>query len=405
MCQCKQCSNKEMELLPEFEGMLSNPYERKGNIINQSVFFEVSSQRKEENDLINKAIADGEKVVEKLTNSVFFKRHPSLVTKKISEQGDFKKLRYEWNNIKDSLVKPILLKTCKIKATTSVVPVTITPRPCCMLTPDLKIASSLIIKNFLDPASLGKHASSNSSALTDTIGILYTGGAGFVDLGHLRETCDITKAVYDQLSSPSGVPSIISSKNGTATIKKCTSDLLALAQAITYDEAKGHEIVSFWNMGIGGHHSSFSPEDLCSNFLGTVVAKRAIIAGGNFDDAVTIELDKLLKDLDVQTVTETINSFNLIKKRWVDYIDNSSFKNIRFLKRRNFSYIPWKTGHKSDKSTPSFFTKFLPDFSSVYDFSYTEGTVTVNKKDWGKEIAKIKTDARKAYGPRFDKNQ
>jgi Protein of unknown function (DUF4056) len=394
--------NNNYELLPEFDVLFRNQSQRNSRIINQSISSEIPVQRKEETDMINKAIESGEKIVERLTDTIFFKRHPALVNKNISEQSDFKKLRQEWINICETLVKPLLLKACKIKTAASATPVTVTPRPCCMLSPDLDITITTI-NNFLEPGSLGSHAF-KSALDADISGILYTGRAGFVDLGHLRETCDITKSVFDQLISTAGVPSIVSSKNGTATIKNCTSDLLTLAQAITYDEAKGHELVSFWQMSVGGHNSSFSPEDLCSNFLGTVVARRAIIKGGNFNSTVTAEIDKLLTDLDVQTVAESLNSFNRIKNRWVNYTDSGSFKDIRYLKRRNFSFIPWQTGHKADKAIPLFITGFLPDLSTVYDFSYSEGGVTVNKKDWGKEIARIKTEARRVYGSRFDKN-
>jgi hypothetical protein len=85
-----------------------------------------------------------------------------------------------------------------------------------------------------------------------------------------------------------------------------------------YDDALAHEIWTYWVKAPGGHNSSFSPEDLCSNYLGTLVAARALAAGGAFVPAVEKALRSLLVSLDAQNDAETRAAFGLISHRWVD---------------------------------------------------------------------------------------
>jgi hypothetical protein len=80
-----------------------------------------------------------------------------------------------------------------------------------------------------------------------------------------------------------------------------------------------------------------SPEDLPSNFLGTLVAERAIAIGGSFDAAVTAELDSLLKSLDAQTKAESLKAFSLINHRWVNFSSASSILLTDYLRQRNFT--------------------------------------------------------------------
>jgi hypothetical protein len=140
--------------------------------------------------------------------------------------------------------------------------------------------------------------------------------------------------------------------------------------------------------------------------LGTLVAERAIAAGGNFNDAVTNELTKLLRDLGAQTPAETRNAFNLINGRWVNWDDSAGVRSLisdGYLKRRNFSQVPFKAGHSSDSATPAFVTTPLPDVSSVYTYTHQEGGRATPKSSFSTEIARIRADAKRRYGNVFDK--
>jgi Protein of unknown function (DUF4056) len=262
-------------------------------------------------------------------------------------------------------------------------------RMCCLLAPHLLI----------DPAALGTH-----NGADEVSGLIYTGGAGFVDLGHARETCDITKHVLDAIAAASSFPLTVATVHGTATVLQRPADAIRVARAISYADALGHEIWTYDISEPGGHNSAFSPEDLCSNYLGTLLAERAVAAGGGFAAAVTSELSSMLSALGAQTKAESLAAFNRINHRWVEFgsvVD--PYKND-YLRRRNFTRIPWKAGHQSDMPTPTWVTKGLGDLTSFYAYEHTVQR-TMKEVDFPKELARIRNDAKKPsrYGPSYDK--
>ena len=271
-------------------------------------------------------------------------------------------------------------------------------RPCCMLTPTQNPLGSST-SNLVDPGSLGTHGSS-----TEATGLIYSGKAGFLDLGHIRDTCDLTKSIFDQIAAACGNPTTVTAIEGSAQVRSVSpSKWIGVARAIAYDDALAHEIVSYSNMSPGGHNSSFSPEDLCSNFLGTLLAERAIASGGSFASAVTTELSSLVGSLDGQSVAESLKAFNLIKKLWVDFNGFSDILRNDYLKRRNFTQTPWKTGHASDSPAPAFVTGGFGSVGSLYSYTCTSASPAIPKSSFPAEIARIQADARTRYGPDFDK--
>lgn len=269
-------------------------------------------------------------------------------------------------------------------------------RTCCILAPTTRPWSQN--SNLVDPSNLGIHGQS-----TEANGLIYTGKAGFLDLGHVRDLGDLTKYIYDQIKAGNGSPSAIKTTHGTAQFHMTAipSVWIEIAQAIAYDDSYGYEIASFYAWHPGGHNSAFSPEDLCSNYLGTILAQRVLATGGNWNNTVTAELSKLIASLDPQSQTESLNAFNLINHRWVDFNGTSSLLATGYLKRRNFTRTPWKTGHKSDKLTPSWVTAPL-NSHGAYTYTHTSGR-NIPKTSFATEVAKIQADARKKYGPDFDK--
>jgi len=312
-----------------------------------------------------------------LTDKVFFGRHASRRGAELNLSE-----RREWIQVRDQLVRVMLSGVTKAFKS----------RPCCLLGPSPA--------PFLDPTNLGQHKTA-----TETLGILYTGRAGFIDLGHLRETCDVTEFVWTRLQGAGGATgTVIPTFHGEAKITKAVprTRFVGIAQAIANDDALGHEIETYDKHIIGNHHSSFSPEDLCSNFLGTLVARLAISTGGVFSRKVDAALAKVLKDLRVQTVVETQKAFDKIKNKWVNFIDSSSPFNDDYLRRRNFSRKPFKAGHKSDASTPSWVLTSLADAETFYEYKHTKNK-TILKTDFPAEILRIRVDAKARYGNDFDK--
>jgi len=261
------------------------------------------------------------------------------------------------------------------------------PRPCCLLR-----SGSL-----KDAASMGVH--------TDWGGIVYTGRAGFVDIGHVRDVADLTAFAYQQIHAASGASGTrVTTAEGHATLTSAVpaAQWLETARSIAFDDALGHEIKTYHDTLIpGGHNSAFSPEDLCSNFLGTLVAARALIAGGNFSTEVESQTQSLLTSLNAQSLAETQAAFGLIDGRWV-VSGLLGPGDPRYLRRRNFTRIPFKAGHPSDASTPSFVTAAFALATLPYDYRHTAG-MTFARADFPTEISTIKTDARTQYGPDFDK--
>jgi len=269
-------------------------------------------------------------------------------------------------------------------------------RICCILAPTVIPFDP--ISNIADPASLGPHRTPGEAT-----GIIYTGKAGFLDLGHMRDLCDITKFVFDQMMAAGGAPAVVITAHGGASFHRCPADVIKVARAISLDDGLGHEIVSYDISSVGMHNSAFSPEDLCSNFLGTLLAERAIAAGGIFNSAVDSALSTLLRSLDAQSVAETLRAFNLINGRWVRFSSPVSLMSNQYLQRRNFSQVPFKAGHPSDRPTPSFVTTLLPNFSSIYSYTHVEEGRTVPRSRYAAAIARIKVDAARRYGPNFDR--
>ncbi|KQR77283.1 hypothetical protein ASF98_21280 [Arthrobacter sp. Leaf337] len=257
-------------------------------------------------------------------------------------------------------------------------------RPCCLLR----------TKSLKGVATRGGHAS-------DDPGIVYTGKAGFVDLGHLWDLADITAFAYQQIHAANGATGTkVQTAEGTATLTSTApaKEWLRLAQSIAFDDALGHEIASYdlvWMVGM--HNSAFSPEDLCSNYLGTLVAARALTAGGSFATEVENQLKVLLSDLNAQSEAETQKAFNRISRRWVDV--SLSWDDSAYLVRRNFTRFPWKTGHSSDAPTPAFVVAPFR-LSSTYDYRHKGG---FSQTDFSTKISAIKVDAASRYGSTFDR--
>ncbi len=209
---------------------------------------------------------------------------------------------------------PALFESTGTVATSAPILSPMVSRPCCILAP--KIPTS----NFVDPANLGTHG----DASTEQTGLIYSGKAGFMDLGHIRDMIDVTKFLYDQISAVSGAPTTVKSVHGEAKIlsRIPQSMFIPVARRIANDDGFAYEILTYWMSGPGTRNSSFSPEDLCSNNLGTLVAEKAILAGGNFNAAATSKLDDCVKALGGLKPAETLASFNLINNCWVRFLND-----------------------------------------------------------------------------------
>jgi Protein of unknown function (DUF4056) len=224
-------------------------------------------------------------------------------------------------------------------------------RPCCILTADLppfRFPDSLYdLSTKLDH----KYGAGEDQYFgrEEVSGLLYTCALGFVDLGHTRETTDFTWFYFNWLrrkgkNRAGDTFDVQFDLPASLTLKKDVppADHIRVARSIAYDQALFHEIVSYWLIGLGKHHSSFSPEDLVSNMVGTYVGERAITGiaagayGGDFDRAATAELILLLMRAQVLPTNRARDAFDQINNRWV----SGFIAEDRYLRRRNFHVAP-----------------------------------------------------------------
>jgi hypothetical protein len=266
------------------------------------------------------------------------------------------------------------------------------PRLCCMLRPNF----------FIGLSSLGAHQGPNEGN-----GEIYTGGAGFIDTAHVRHCCDVTKWAYDQITALNGQPGRVATPEGAATLTQAIPQNMwtKVARDISFDDALGHEIWTYWKPGPGLGNSAFSPEDLCSNHLGTYIAEAAINipapgGGANFAASVTAVLKATLTILKAQPITETQNAWNRVQNCWMSI--GGWPTHYMTLKRRNFTITPWKAGHASDVPTPAWVTQGRGAGARYYTFKYSATLMNIETATFKARIGDIQTDALKRYGPKYD---
>ena len=295
------------------------------------------------------------------------------------------------------------------------------PRPCCLFAAPLPIfGDKLPIPPFFDPfdeAALKHHYGGG-----DQYGLVYTCRGGFLDLGHLRDLIDITRYYYNALAIPDRTFAP-ASELGSCIVKEPLptepaankNERIAIARSMAFAESVYHEIETYWQYVFGAHQSSFSPEDLPSNWLGTYVAEQALRdEEHDFDEAATIALKALLKQLGALDRNGTSIAFSrvMIIGRW---IGNDPSKNS-YLKRRNFTNMPWLVGSVPCTSTTWPSTVSLVDTKrSAYEITFTVDPAKekllddrakqlgekVKSSDFEFHVQHIADDAKTRYGPDF----
>ncbi len=316
-------------------------------------------------------------------------------------------------------------------------------RPCCLLA-DLVFPSNIPVFGFLWPKIMKDLSAPNLKHVSgislwgfilrrEHSGTVYTCKGGFIDLGHLRDFVDLTRWYYYALKKlitkkgeiKAGTTFPIFKTHGKiegkASIRKdlqiidedSTTDLILLARLIAYDVSVMYEIQTYYSKGIGDRHSSFSPEDLTSNFLGTYVGGKAIKsqielakkenlkkdeANATFDHLVTLELIVLLSKLDAVDVDKTLKAYGAINKKWIKegLIKLVDLLNSDYLQRRNFDVTPvtpWLVEGFSDCSNTSFPSEIelaIPDkIRGMYEAQFKVPFTKTERDAESKEIHKV----------------
>jgi hypothetical protein len=217
----------------------------------------------------------------------------------------------------------------------------------------------------------------------EPVGYVYTGAAGLVDIGHVRDNADMTFWIYAHLMNGEHAFTTYGGAVGVPNIPTSQSQVLALAGAIAYVDAWAHEIstwgdTTIWNNDSVEDFSAFSPEDMSSNIVGIRVATNAIQAGGGaavltFDQQMDIALAKMMTELDAQqakVTTPLVDSLEFkpgdtdLTGKWYT-LDSASPGNtfIRIV-RRNFDGTPWPIAGGPTAQLPQWLN--TTGFSNLY---------------------------------------
>lgn len=194
------------------------------------------------------------------------------------------------------------------------------------------------------------------------------------------------------------------------------TDLLETAASIAFDQSLFHEIYTYWDdsLFVNQRTSSFSPEDLMSNLLGTYAGRVAITSGQDFDQEAETALRDILIALDALPLNSTLEGLTKIKA--LGWTSGGFMTGNTYLQRRNFNFnpvVPWKlTGipGANDIGIPAAIPlSFSVNIHSSYNImifppygqSYI-GTDIMQSKDISVYIDQVKTHARAEYGPNYD---
>lgn len=148
------------------------------------------------------------------------------------------------------------------------------------------------ITSFINPNNFGPQSYGKPSRQEHN-GVLYTCKGGFIDFSHLRCAADWTvyltfKLITDtadfDLEPEAGILKLHFRQMDGLKLK----DFVSVAQKIAFERLIWHEVASWHyhlpNYGVSEQQSTFTPEDLYSDFLGTVI-------GGNIALRILRNLD------------------------------------------------------------------------------------------------------------------
>jgi hypothetical protein len=213
-------------------------------------------------------------------------------------------------------------------------------------------------------------------------GNIYTRRGGFLDMGHLRDCADWTAYLYNlikasqtdlqftqtELRNEGGAKSLILDVPKDFSEK----EIIALSGKISFDLSLWHEISTWFGASyvplIPEKYSSFSPEDLYSNLMGVHLGMRAIASDLDYNEAMTLELEKMLDSLEaLNTEDETFEAMLKVNEVW--YSNEKRYPNKKVILKRYIELesdlSPWLVpGYESQ--LPPYLLRKPDNFLSKY---------------------------------------
>lgn len=179
--------------------------------------------------------------------------------------------------------------------------------------------------------TLGKHSYSGDAAGRELNGIVYTRRGGFIDTGHLREHADATAhlalLLRPVLAAGGGVlqldprdARITLRLSGSVPEAAIPSTASLLARRIAFQISVWVEITQHYGhaviRGAEEMFSSFTPEDLYSNLLGTYLGAAALDSPLPYDRAMDVLLAEVFATFEAVPAYETRRIFAALAGRW-----------------------------------------------------------------------------------------
>ena len=180
-------------------------------------------------------------------------------------------------------------------------------------------------------AALGEHSYIGYDKLDEYLALIYTKRGGFIDLGHTRDYADIASwfavRLRPMLAEGTGLLSLepLESSRRVRILAKVPPELLddvvaKIARRAAFEVSVWTEVVQYYasgkTPGATEVYSSFTPDDLYSNVLGTYLGVRAVESPEPYDRAMDRELAAALASLGAVSHEETNRVLNALEGKW-----------------------------------------------------------------------------------------
>jgi len=302
-----------------------------------------------------------------------------------------------------------------------------------------------------DPFDLGDHRYEGFAASRNETehGVMYTCKAGFLDIGHIRDTIDWAYYTQVRLEQefiaghtrfvlPTGVPSMM---HVTLEYPSFWNDLdrqekarvahelsIVMSQRLVYLMGIWYEAVTWMgyksSVVIPEDRSSFTYEDTMSHMVAVMVVGRALRdTKHGYNEAVTVALRQVIDELGPVSIAKANEAVGLVEGKW--WKNGMSLKRYLDVGLDDETIEPWlvpgldacSVKRPPSYSLPSMANVSGRDFSNFYTvaiepriaeaswldrvFNYTPARLDV-KADLPRVMAKIREEMAATEGPDVD---
>ena len=315
-------------------------------------------------------------------------------------------------------------------------------RPCCAFGNDQKVKVGSVQvpfyeqANTLDLDGLGVHAF-DSGILTyqqnkltgrpefEHNGLIYTRRGGFIDIAHVRDTADLTIALFFkifpelgndhviELSPELGFRTIVFQKVDVSHLTSRRRWLLAanLSARLAYQLAEAHEIAQWhgyrsfvpWSEEL----SAYSPEDVYSNMLGARLAKALIIRNiaqnrTMFNQNMTLWIKAAMKELEPVEKHQTQALLDAVDGSW--WKSDVAMPGKFMVLKRNYALGTTQHPFLVSAQQAGLLSKRWAEVKSLYEKPVTPLELTLPDSLYGFEldqIAQVRLYVDKQYQASF----